>query len=185
MRIKTSLLMVLIVLLCLPATASEGKILVAVAANYMMPFAEIVLFSGQHDFCSRFTDWTDAVQSDAVRKIAIAKPETAPYGAAAVTGLKESGLYDTLYDKYVFPQDIGQAFQYATTGSVQAGFCALSSAMTDEGRKGCCFPVKQAPPVTQAACVLKRTQNREAAKKFAAFLLTQTSVRIKEKYGYR
>lgn len=232
----------------LPAAASEGKILVAVAANYMMPFTEIaaafekesgcrvepvfsstgklyaqiinhapydvflaaderrpallfqeglceepfvyaqgeiVLFSGQSDFCSRFADWMEAVQSGMVRKIAIANPETAPYGAAAVTGLREAGLYDTLYDKYVFPQDIGQAFQYASTGSVQAGFCALSSAMTDEGEKGCYFPVKQAPPITQAACVLKRTQNREDAEKFAAFLLTQAGVRIKEKYGYR
>lgn len=248
MRIKASLLIALVFLWGLPAAASEGKLLVAVAANFMMPFTEIaaafekesgiraepvfsstgklyaqiinnapydvflaadehrpellfkdglceepfvyargevVLFSEQNDFCSRFADWTDAVQSDAVEKIAVANPEAAPYGAAAVTALREAGLYESLQGKYVFPQDIGQAFQYASTGSVQAGFCALSSAMTDEGKKGCYFPVKQAPPVTQAACVLKRTQNREAAQKLAAFLLAQAGVQIKEKYGYR
>jgi molybdate transport system substrate-binding protein len=247
-RIKTSILIALIFLWGFPAAASEGKLLVAVAANFMAPFTEIaaafekesgcrvepvfsstgklyaqiinnapydmflaadkqrpgllfkdglceepfvyargeiVLFSQQSDFCARFADWTEAVRSDAVEKIAIANPETAPYGAAAVAALKEAGLFESLQGKYVFPQDIGQAFQYASTGSVQAGFCALSSALTDEGKKGCYFPVKQAPQVVQAACILKRTQNREAAQKLAEFLSAQGGVMIKEKYGYR
>jgi molybdate transport system substrate-binding protein len=247
-RIKTWVLIALIFLWGFPAAASEEKLLVAVAANFMVPFAEIaaafekesgwriepvfsstgklyaqiinnapydvflaadeyrpgllfkdglceepfvyargeiVLFSEQSDFCARFADWTEAVQSDAVKKIAIANPETAPYGAAAVAGLKDAGLYESLQGKYVFPQDIGQAFQYASTGSVQAGFCALSSAMTDQGKKGCYLPVKQAPPVIQAACVLKRTQNREAAQGLATFLSAQAGIKIKEKYGYR
>ena len=146
---------------------------------------EVVLWSADRNLCSRYKDWEEAVRSNEVKKLAIANPETAPYGAAAVSALKAVGLFDSLHAKYVFPQDIGQAFQYASTGAVQAGFCALSSAVTDQGKRGCYHTVGQAPKVTQAACVLTGAHNREAARKLAAFLLTPAGVRIKEKYGYR
>lgn len=146
---------------------------------------EVVLWSADKDLCSRFASWEEAAESVEVKKLAIANPETAPYGAAAAAGLKGAGLFEILSKKYVFPQDIGQVFQYVSSGAVQAGFCALSSAMTNQGKKGCYYTVKQAPLVTQAACILKRTKNREAAKKFAVFLLTPDAAQIKERYGYR
>jgi molybdate transport system substrate-binding protein len=99
--------------------------------------------------------------------------------------LKKAGLADTLKDKFVFPQDIGQAFQYASTGSVNAGFCALSSALTEEGKKGCFLPVEQASLVVQSACVLSKSPNRQRAELFAGFLLTPAAIQVKEKYGYR
>ena len=152
---------------------------------FVYAMGEVVLWSADRDFCARFADWEEAVRSNEVKRLAIANPESAPYGAAAVSALKASGLFDSLQAKYVFPQDIGQTFQYASTGAVQAGFCALSSAVTDQGKEGCYYTITQAPKVTQAACVLTRTNNREAAEKFAAFLLTPAGIQIKEKYGYR
>jgi len=124
------------------------------------------------------------VRSD-VKKIAIANIETAPYGTASMMALKDAGLWDSLQGKFVFPQDIAQAFQYASTGSVDAGFCALSSALSQQGKAGCYLVVKEAPGVVQAACVLGRTGQRAAAGKFAAFLLSPEAETVKKKYGYK
>jgi molybdate transport system substrate-binding protein len=146
---------------------------------------QVVLWSADLKFCSGAKDWTEIARSANVKKIAIANPETAPYGAASMEALKAAGLAETVKDKFVFPQDIGQAFQYASTGSVDAGFCALSSAMSEEGKKGCYLPVQQAPQVVQAACVLVRSTDRKNAERFAAFLLTPEAVQVKEKYGYK
>jgi molybdate transport system substrate-binding protein len=145
----------------------------------------IVLWSADKQFCSSVKDWVEAVQSPKVKKISLANPETAPYGAAAMAALKKAGITDAIKDKLVFPQDIGQSFQYASTGSVDVGFCALSSAMTDEGKKGCYLSMDQAQSVVQAACVLVKGPNRKDAERFAAFLLTPEAISVKERYGYK
>lgn len=155
------------------------------AGPFVYARGEVVLWSANKDFCTRHPDWKKAVQSGEVKKIAIANPETAPYGSAALVALKAAGLYEAVQEKLVFPQDIGQAFQYAFTGAVQVGFCALSSASTEQGMKGCHYQVELSPPVTQAACILARTQNREAVERFAAFLMGEKAGQIKERYGYR
>lgn len=146
---------------------------------------QVVLWSADRKLCTGEKDWIGAVRSASVKKIAIANPETAPYGAASMEALKAAGLSEEIKGKFVFPQDIGQAFQYASTGSVDAGFCALSSAVSEEGKKGCHLPVGQAPMIVQAACVLVRSTGRVNADRFAAFLLTPEAVQVKEKYGYK
>ena len=120
-----------------------------------------------------------------LKKIAIANPKTAPYGAAAMEALKKTGVLENVQGKLVYAQNIAQAFQYAATGSVDAGFCALSATLSAEGRKGCFSPVDEAPPIVQGACLLKRTAHREAAEKFARFLASPEAVAVKKKYGYR
>ncbi len=152
---------------------------------FIYAIGEVVLWSSSRDACRNHKGWIDAVRYSGVRKIALANPETAPYGAAAMSALKAAGLADTLKGKFVFPQDVGQVFQYASTGAVDFGFCALSSTRTPAGKKGCTIVVEQAPKVIQAACILVRTKNRAAAGQFADFLISPAAVRVKEKYGYR
>jgi molybdate transport system substrate-binding protein len=61
--------------------------------------------------------------------IAIAKPKLAPYGAASVQCLSNSGLANLL-TKVIWAENISQAYQYVKTGATDAGFVALS-AVTD------------------------------------------------------
>lgn len=129
--------------------------------------------------------WQAVVRGDEVRTIAIANTENAPYGTAAMIALQKAGLWEALAGKYVFPQTIAQAFQYAFTQSADAGFCAYSSALSDKGSKGCYYEVPEAPPIVQAACILKRTENKTAAEKFMEFVSSPSVAGIKEKYGYR
>jgi molybdate transport system substrate-binding protein len=145
---------------------------------------EVVLWTARKDLCDA-GDWKAILVRSDVKKIAIANTETAPYGTASMKALKDVGLWDSLQAKFVFPQDIAQAFQYASTGSVDSGFCALSSALSQQGKAGCYLVVKEAPGIVQAACVLNRTGQKAAAEKFAAFLLSAEADKVKKKYGYK
>lgn len=61
-------------------------------------------------------------------KITLANPKLAPYGESAKSYLQSQNLYDTLTEqkRIIQAENIGQAFQYAHTGSVDYGFVAQS-----------------------------------------------------------
>ena len=61
-----------------------------------------------------------------VSKFAIANPEHAPYGRAAVQALQKLGLWERVQPKLVLGENISQATQFVTTGAAQAGMTALS-----------------------------------------------------------
>jgi len=145
---------------------------------------QIVLWSKNTAYCDA-ADWKQMAAGDEISTIAIANTEAAPYGTAAMIALQKAGLWEQLQDKFVFPQNIAQVFQYASTGSTDAGFCAYSSALSDQGKAGCYLPVEEAPDVIQAACILKQTQHPQAVKKLAEFLLSKEAQAVKVQYGYR
>ncbi|MBH0005691.1 molybdate ABC transporter substrate-binding protein [Psychrobacter sp. SWN149] len=70
----------------------------------------------------------DVFTNDANAKITIANPELAPYGASAKAYLQSQKIYDKLNaeKRLIQSENIGQAFQYAHTGSVDYGFVAQS-----------------------------------------------------------
>ena len=74
------------------------------------------------------TTLTELFKSDDKSKITIANPELAPYGESAKVYLQSQNLYDSLtaQKRIIQAENIGQAFQYAHTGSVDYGFVAHS-----------------------------------------------------------
>lgn len=141
-----------------------------------------VLWSADHSFCAS-EDWIEALAASTGR-IALANPATAPYGTVVLEAIRKMGLESALKDRFVTAQTVAQAFQYASTGAVDAGFCALSAVVSEEGEKGCYYHIPEAQPVVQAACILVRTENREAVEQFAAYLVSDEALKIREQYGY-
>jgi molybdate transport system substrate-binding protein len=143
----------------------------------------VVLWSARKDLAGA-GDWRKALGLPWVKRIAIANPETAPYGAVPMAVLRGTGLLAGVGERLVFAQTVSQAFQYAHTEAAQVGFCALSSALSERGREGGYLPMKEARAVVQAACVLKGTGNRAGAQEFASFLRSPEAGAVKGKYGY-
>jgi molybdate transport system substrate-binding protein len=121
-----------------------------------------------------------------IQKIAIANPEHAPYGRAAVAALRDAGLYDQLKPKLVFGENISQAAQFVQSGSAQAGLLAHSLTFSPAMKSGkfWTIPADEYPAVEQAAVLLTASGNKEAAISFLAFLKTPTARTTLERYGF-
>jgi len=128
-----------------------------------------------------------ALKNASVKKIAIANPQTAPYGNRSLELLKSKGWYDMLESKIVVADNISAAAQYAFTSNTELGFIAYSFALAPDMKgKGYCYIIPQNlyTPIEQACILLKTpTFNTEAAK-FKRFVLSAAMKPIWEKYGY-
>ena len=68
-----------------------------------------------------------SLTQNVVQHIAIANPETAPYGKAARQALEHYGLYRAVQPKLVYGESIAQTNQFVISGAAEAGITALSA----------------------------------------------------------
>jgi len=127
----------------------------------------------------------EILNNPTVRRIAIAKPDLAPYGDRAIDVLKSLGLYDKLKDKIIYADNISQVAQFAQTGNAELAFLPLSLTLTPE-MKGSVYLVdpKKYKPVEQAMVLVKSWKTNPDAAKFMKFVLSETCKPIFEKNGY-
>lgn len=143
---------------------------------------QVVLWT--KDKANQATDWQQALRTDQGR-IAMASPAVAPYGMAAATALKVTGLRKSMESRLVFAQSAGQSFQYSQLGATRFSFAALSYALSEMGQKGHHWLIPQAPLVIQKGCILKTAADKDAARRFWEFLFTKAAAEITATYGYR
>jgi molybdate transport system substrate-binding protein len=129
--------------------------------------------------------WT-ALLDPSVQKISIANPEHAPYGRAAVAGLRAAGIYEQIAGKLVFGENISQAAQFVQSGNAQVGVIALSLAISPTMKDGQQWeiPANLHPPIEQAAIVLKASQHKQAAISFLNFVRSDTGQAKLAKFGF-
>jgi molybdate transport system substrate-binding protein len=122
-----------------------------------------------------------------IQKIAIANPEHAPYGRAAVAVLQNASLYDQLKSKLVYGENISQAAQFVQSGSAQAGLVALSLALSPAMKNGKRWdiPPGRYPSIEQAVVVLKSSPDKQAAVSFLTFLKSSQARDILARYGFQ
>jgi molybdate transport system substrate-binding protein len=129
-----------------------------------------------------------AVLTDArVHRIALANPEHAPYGRAAVAALRHERLYDQVRGKFVLGENISQAAQFAQSGNAEVGLIALSLARTSTMRESGHsheIPPTWYPPLEQGAVVLRASRQKDAARQFLLFLQQPESRRTLEDAGF-
>ena len=118
-----------------------------------------------------------------VRKVAIANPAHAPYGAAAKQALQSAGVWDQVQGKCVFGEDVRQTLQYAATDNVDVAIVALSLSVQSDGR-WTLIPAELHRPLDQALAVLRSTPQEEHARRFTAFINGSQGRPIMRKYGF-
>jgi molybdate transport system substrate-binding protein len=117
-------------------------------------------------------------------KIAIASPEAAPYGAAAVQTMKMLGVYDQLEPKIVQGNNISQTFQFIETGNAELGFVALAQIARNEEGSRWVVPEALHDPIRQDAVLLEPGAESEAARAFMEFLNGPEAAAIITRFGY-
>jgi molybdate transport system substrate-binding protein len=127
-----------------------------------------------------------ALEAASVRHIAIANPQHAPYGRAAVAALRSLGVYDRVAPKLVLGENIAQAFEFVESGAAEVGIVALSLALAPAARThGRYWEVPQDAyaKIEQGGVILSRAPAGPAAQ-FRAFLLSEEARRILKQYGF-
>jgi molybdate transport system substrate-binding protein len=122
-----------------------------------------------------------------VRRVAIANPDHAPYGRAAIAALRHAQLYEQVEGKLVRGENISQAAQFVQSGNAEAGIMALSLALSPALKMTGSYvaiPDDFYPPIQQAAVVVARTHSRTTAHRFLDFLKTAETVRLLESFGF-
>ena len=117
----------------------------------------------------------ETLRDPALQRLAIANPDRAPYGKAAMAALTTLKLADALKPKLVTAENISQTAQFAETGNADAGLISLTSAMTPHLTSiGSYFiiPKDLYPPIEQGAVLIMRSTQRQNAHKFLDFLLS-------------
>jgi molybdate transport system substrate-binding protein len=130
----------------------------------------------------------DLLSDPKVQRIAIANPQHAPYGRAAMAALEHFGLKDKVAAKLVQGENISQAAQFVQSGNAQAGLIALSlalsPAMKDAGRYWE-LPSDLYPALSQVAAIVSASKHKAAAEAFLNYVTSPEGRAILQQYGLR
>lgn len=122
-----------------------------------------------------------------IHKIAIANPEHAPYGRAAVAALRHENIYDQVSAKFVLGENISQTATFVVSGGADVGILALSLAlapsMQDKGRY-VEIPAEDYPAIVQGAVILKSSLHKDIARQFVEFVKTPAIQDVLRRYGF-
>ncbi len=132
-------------------------------------------------------DGADVLRDPSIQQIAVANPKTAPYGRAAVAGLKGLGLYNAVESRLVFGENVAQTAQMVESGSADAGIISLSLALSPALReKGTYwqFPATTHPAVVQGGVILKWARDPDLADEFRRFLLSAGGAAFLTQFGF-
>lgn len=129
----------------------------------------------------------DALADPGVRAVAIANPEHAPYGRAAMAALESAGLVDDVAPKLVLGENVAQAAEFARTGNADAAIVALSLVLADPVRDlgdWTEVPLDSYPRLDQAGAVLADAEHPDAARTVRDVITGDGGRAILADYGF-
>ena len=124
------------------------------------------------------------LRSPQVRSVAIANPQRAPYGRAAMQALTTLALIPAVQPKLRTAENIAQAAQFASTGNADVGLISLTSALTLT-KQGHYVEVQPDAyqPILQGAVALKGGANAKGAAAFLKYLHSASVAQQLERGG--
>lgn len=128
----------------------------------------------------------DTLRSGNFTQIAIANPNHAPYGRAAVAALTSMKLYDQLKPKLVIAENVAQTAQFVESGNAQVGLISLTTASTEHFKQEGSFvriPRQSYPEIRQCAVVLAKSSHRADAHAFLDWLTSRPIQQNLPRYG--
>jgi molybdate transport system substrate-binding protein len=145
-------------------------------------YGEGTLVLWQRDSKSELDGLDTLTCSDTLR-IAIANPETAPYGAAAIEVLKNAEIFKDVEAKLVYGENVGQALSFTATGNADIAVVSLSAIKGLDYGIYLLIDKTLYSPITQGAVTMKNAPHE--AGDFVEFLKNSEKANsILTDYGY-
>jgi molybdate transport system substrate-binding protein len=135
-----------------------------------------------HQASGAFIQSLADLKKPAIKRIALANPETAPYGKAGKQALERAGLFKELEPKIVLAESVGQALIYAQKGDAEAALIGRAIARSPEIRV---VPIDAGlyDPIIQALGIVSASKRIAPAESFAGFVLGQEGQGILSEFG--
>ncbi len=173
----------------LAADAKRPKLLEA--SNHAAPNSRFTYAIGSLVLWSRDPELADAdcrakLSNLGNKRLAIANPEIAPYGAAAQQVLMNIDAWASAKPRLVIGENIAQTLLFVATGNASLGFISSTQALDERLPASTCswdVPETLHQPIAQQAILLNRGNN-PAAKAFLEFLQSPAGLAIIERHGY-
>ena len=123
------------------------------------------------------------ITAKAFERIAIAKPDVAPYGRATVESLRALGIWNEIEARVIYGQNVSQTKQYAATSNAEVAFIPLALVKPGEGSY---LEVNEElhRPIDQALGIIKDSKKQAAAREFVRFLLSPEGQELMMRKGY-
>jgi molybdate transport system substrate-binding protein len=122
-----------------------------------------------------------------VKRVAIANPEHAPYGRAAMAALRHEEVYNRVIEKLVIGENIAQTAQFVQFGTADVGIIALSLALSPALQKDGTYveiPETAHPPIEQAAIAIAASHQLALARQFIDYLKRPETGRLLQSLGF-
>ncbi len=145
---------------------------------------KLVLWSKKADLVD---DKGEILKTGKFDKLALANPKLAPYGAAAMQVLEKLSLTKQLGPKLVEASNIGQTFQFVSSGNAALGFVALSQVFENGKLKegsGWVVPSNLYSPIKQDAVLLTSGKANLVAQALLHYLRSDKAKAIIVSFGY-
>ncbi len=124
----------------------------------------------------------DLLRAGDIARIAIADPDVAPYGVAAMATLRSLGVEDAVRSRIVFGKNVAQAYQFVWSGSAEVGFVALAQVVNHLGGARWVVPESMHPPIDQDAILID--PELKAARAFLDYLKQPAAQDTIRSFGY-
>ncbi len=164
----------------------EALAAAGLAAGEVRPYAlgRIVLWSSTRD-ASTLT--LEDLRATEFRRIAIANPRHAPYGARAREALEAAGVWPEVESRLVYGENIAHAMQLVQSGAADIGIIALALALNPviEAQGGfALIDYALHRPLEQGFIITRRAAGNATAQLFADYMQQPQTRRIMLRYGF-
>ncbi|MGJ8690971.1 MAG: molybdate ABC transporter substrate-binding protein [Thalassotalea sp.] len=109
--------------------------------------------------------------NDSAQRLAIANPKIAPYGEAAQQVLTQLNLWQALQKRLILGVNINQTFLQVRSGAAPLGIVAKSQ-LALNNLDGFTMPQEFYTPIKQQLVIVSKSEKKQQAKLFIAYLLS-------------
>lgn len=157
-------------------------------SQFEYALGSLVLWVGPAAVPPEGVDGLDLLQAPGLGRIAIANPEHAPYGRAALAVLQSLQIDDEVQPRLVLADNVAQALQFVDSGA--AGLGLVSASLANDPRlkgrgRGIPVPVQLHPPLRQGGVILRWARDPAAALAFRQFLIGPRGRELLREHGFQ